>query len=369
MDIMFKNCISLTSLDLGSFITSFAKNMSSMFENCILLQQLELRNFFLSTEVELNNMFYNCSKLEYINIFNFNAKKAKSYNNMFYGTSDSIIYCTNNKLEDTDQILIQLTSKNCSVKDCSSDWKWKKKKIIEDQNLCIDDCSKIFYYEYNYKCYSECPEGTTSSYQNEYLCVNDSDINNTDINNKKNLYENIKEKFDSNPSIQSIIYQDTVNNYIEDIKDGKFDDKISDLLNKENDDEDYIINDKNIIFQITTTENQKNKKYENISTINIEEKCQNILKEKYNITKNQSLLIFKYEYYIPGLKIPLIGYDVFNPETKKLLDLSYCESSNVQLSIPVLINESILEMYNPDSDFYNNICESYTNEKGVDVTI
>ena len=54
---------------------------------------------------------------------------------------------------------------------------------------------------------------------------------------------------------------------------------MSNLLSKENDDEDYIINDKKIIFQITTTENQKNKEYENISTIYIEEKCQNILKK------------------------------------------------------------------------------------------
>ena len=73
---------------------------------------------------------------------------------------------------------------------------------------------------------------------------------------------------------------------------------MSNLLSKENDDEDYIINDKKIIFQITTTENQKNKEYENISTIYIEEKCQNILKEKYNISRNQSWLIFKYEYWI-----------------------------------------------------------------------
>ena len=54
---------------------------------------------------------------------------------------------------------------------------------------------------------------------------------------------------------------------------------------------------------------------------------------------------------------------------KKQLDLSYCENSNVQLNIPVLINENNLEKYNLDCDFYNNIFKSYTNEKGLDVTI
>ena len=55
---------------------------------------------------------------------------------------------------------------------------------------------------------------------------------------------------------------------------------MSNLLSKENDDEDYIINDKKIIFQITTTENQKNKVYENISTIYIEKKMPKYFKRK-----------------------------------------------------------------------------------------
>ena len=41
----------------------------------------------------------------------------------------------------------------------------------------------------------------------------------------------------------------------------------------------------------------------------------------------------------------------------------------MEIIIPVLINENNLEKYNPDSDFYNNICKSYSNEKGLDVTI
>ena len=34
-----------------------------------------------------------------------------------------------------------------------------------------------------------------------------------------------------------------------------------------------------------------------------------------------------------------------------------------------MIDEDNLEKYNPDNDFYNNICKSYTNEKGLDLTI
>ena len=359
-----------------------------MFCGCISLKSLDLKNFFLLSNVNLNNIFYNCLNLEYINIFNFNAKKAKYYDNMFFGTSDYLIYCINDYIKDTDGILVQLTSKNCSVKDCSTNWKESKKRIIEGKNMCINDCSTISYYEYNYKCYPECPNGTIPSLKNEYLCedeiivnnsINDKDINVNNINNNdnninsnKNQYENLKEKYENNPDIIKYIYQESINNFINDIKYGILDNEILTIINKEKENEtieDYIVNDQNIVFQITTTYNQNHKKYDNISTINIEEECQNILKEKYNISKNDSLLIFKYEYFIPNLNIPIIGYDVFHPITKKQLDLTYCENSNVNLNIPVIIDEDNLEKYNPDSDFYNNICKSYTNEKGLDLTI
>jgi len=108
----------------------------------------------------------------------------------------------------------------------------KQKKIIEGQNKCIDNCSIISYYEYNSICYSECPEDKFFL-SKKYLCINNSNINNDNINsddinhdninNKKALYEIIKEKFNNNPSLLSGIYQDLVNSFIEDIKNGNFD--------------------------------------------------------------------------------------------------------------------------------------------------
>ncbi len=61
--------------------------------------------------------------------------------------------------------------------------------------------------------------------------------------------------------------------------------------------EDLIATDKNTIYQITTSENQKNNKYTNISTINLGT-CEDKLKDIYGINKNLSLLIFKVDYYM-----------------------------------------------------------------------
>ena len=67
MDEMFKNCISLTSLNLSNFNTKKINNM--------------------------NYMFYNCSNLEYINLINLNPQ-TNSLNDIFNYTSVNLVICT-----------------------------------------------------------------------------------------------------------------------------------------------------------------------------------------------------------------------------------------------------------------------------------
>jgi hypothetical protein len=122
------------------------------------------------------------------------------------------------------------------------------------------------------------------------------------------------------------------------------------------------------LYHITSSYNQNIKKYENISSIKLGE-CENILKEKYNIIKNETLIIFKIERDIEEMLIPLIEYEIFNPITKSKLDLNYCKNSNITIHIPVNINESILFKYDPNNSYYNDICNIYTNENGIYITI
>ena len=42
---------------------------------------------------------------------------------------------------------------------------------------------------------------------------------------------------------------------------------------------------------------------------------------------------------------------------------------NIQLNIPVIINENILYKYNPMSSFYNDICYLYKTEYQTDMTL
>ena len=123
-----------------------------------------------------------------------------------------------------------------------------------------------------------------------------------------------------------------------------------------------------MLIQITSTNNQKNNKNYNISSINIGD-CEDILKDKYNISKNTPLLILKIDSFIDGSKIPIIQYEIYNPFTKKNLDLNYCDTSKIEINIPVLIDENNLYKYEQNSDYYNNRCITSKSKDGTDIPL
>ena len=158
-----------------------------------------------------------------------------------------------------------------------------------------------------------------------------------------------------------------INNIISEIEDGSMDSFLSKNINEER--KDIIIKVKNTIYQITSTFNQKNINDQNISLIDLGE-CENIIKEKYFIPKNESLLIFKIEKYIEGLLIPFIEYEIFNQKTKERLNLNVCKDKkiNIIINTPVSINESIIYKYDLNNSYYNDICNKI-DETGIDITL
>jgi len=132
--------------------------------------------------------------------------------------------------------------------------------------------------------------------------------------------------------------------------------------------EDLYIKNEDVLYQITTTDNQNNNIYKNISTIKLGE-CENILKNIYGIDENLTLIILKIDYYLEGLLIPIIGYEVYEPINKTKLNLSYCNETSISYNIPVSIDENSLFKYDQNSDYYNDECNTYTTEDGTDIII
>lgn len=83
MNYMFRNCHSLTSLDLSGFNTSNVTKMEWMFSGCNSLTSLDLTSFNTSKVTNMGTMFYGCSSLKSLDLSGFNTSNVTSMGNMF----------------------------------------------------------------------------------------------------------------------------------------------------------------------------------------------------------------------------------------------------------------------------------------------
>ena len=82
---------------------------------------------------------------------------------------------------------------------------------------------------------------------------------------------------------------------------------------------DLTIKNSNILYTITTSKNQNNNVNKNESTIQLGE-CEDKLRTVYNMSHNSSFIIFKIDIYEENFLIPIIEYEVYNPETNQKLE-------------------------------------------------
>ena len=216
-------------------------------------------------------------------------------------------------------------------------------KLIPEKSKCIDNCKNdnIYKYEYNNTCYEKCPGDTIASFENEYLCLEDNIIND---------YKNI--------SINEYVLQNMKEYLLND-------------YNKTKSGNDIEIETKNLLITITNAFNQKNNIYKNKTTIDLGD-CEKELIKYYNISENESLYILKMDFKEEGMKIPKIEYEVYYPLNDIhlfILNLTICKNIRIDISIPIDINDNDIDKYNPDSDYYNDICSKTTSDSGTDISL
>ena len=68
-------------------------------------------------------------------------------------------------------IISQINGRKCHYIDCTNNWKSGKKNIINGTRECIDNCinSTLYKYEYNGKCYKNCPNGFIEDESNNII--------------------------------------------------------------------------------------------------------------------------------------------------------------------------------------------------------
>ena len=393
MEYMFYNT-NLKFLDLSKFDTSSVTIMSNMFSESTNLLYLNMNNFNTKKVKYMKKMFYNCKSLMFLNLYSFQEVVEPSIDDMATGTNKDLIYCIDkDKAKKIADILKKKTSSTSNI--CDHKCFQNSQKLIPNDKTCIDDCNQddIYKHEYNNICYNYSIDNEYDESINEISQPNHDDFfvtnyteENHEENEKTNINENTNkiEKYNeiiencstedffkglckkSNQTLSTEKKDNMVSNIVENIINGNLSTLLSEIENGESND--LYIKEDDVIFQITTTKNQNNNQNDNVSTINLGN-CENILKSIYNISPNDSLIIFKIDYFMEGLLIPIIGYEVFHPRNYSKLDLDYCQDELINYYIPVSINEDEIEKYDPNSAYYKDECTLSTSEDGTDIIL
>ena len=165
---MFSNCESLASLDISKFDIGAINDTNAMFKGCRSLISLDLSNFVNDDLIYCQNMFSDCPNLIYVNLpsAHYCSNNNEAYVENFIEGSRNIVFCTN-----CVKIRPIINKHNCSVIDCTKNWRQTQKKISLEDNKCVEDC-KLTNYKYTYQsyCHPVCPEGTYNNKINEYIC-------------------------------------------------------------------------------------------------------------------------------------------------------------------------------------------------------
>ena len=208
-------------------------------------------------------------------------------------------------------------------------------------------------------------------------------IKKSELKNEDNCEDGQKLKEENNKE-KTCSNDDIINNNCNDfiIKDQQIQeiyDRIKNEYIKKNKTDEKIIITKNIIFEITNSNEQKQSLNQNISSIDLGE-CEYILKEKYNILEKESLIILKSDLKSDDLKATYVQYEIYNPNNLEKLDLSICNDYSININIPILLdpkteslyltlNESGYNLFNPNDSFYNDICTPFKSEYNTDILI
>ena len=277
-----------------------------------------------------------------------------------------------------------INKKNCTLVGCDNNFPEHKNSYkINTENGCLtQNCSIINYkYEFENKCFEECPANSMERNNSKeleefgldykYFCKpkcteeNPFEIINTQKCVKNCNLTMIKNKmcilnYESKNNVDSLLKN------IEDI----FTSNDYNTLEIENGIDD-IIKYNDVIVTLTTTANQKNNENNsNVTTINLGN-CENILKNVYNISKNETLFMRKIDVKEEGMMIPKIEFDVYyklNGTNLVEMNLSYCSNTKIDIRIPIKITDNI-DKYNSSSGYYNDICYTTTSDDGTDITL
>lgn len=138
---MFKDCTSLTELDLSGSNSENVKDMSEMFNGCSALSKLVLTDFKTGQVSTMESMFLNCSTLETLDVSSFNTENVTTMVGMF-NTCSSL-----RSLDLSGFNTANVTDMSSMFKDCSSlrilDLSSFNTRKVSDMQCMFEGCTNL----------------------------------------------------------------------------------------------------------------------------------------------------------------------------------------------------------------------------------
>ena len=243
--------------------------------------------------------------------------------------------------------------------------------LLENTTECIESCTDTYKYQFRHTCFEQCP------YDSYNYTIEENFYCNASCPFERPFEMTETQYCVSSCTIMDRYYKLCFTNYDGDRYSEVQDKVLEDFQNDINTfdykfittNQNIIHEEKNAIYEITSTKCT----YQDPRTTTIYlDECESKLKEYYSIDKNEALYIFKVDAYIEGKTGPKVEYEIYYPldgKNLRLLDISLYEGKEIFIGYPLNISIEELDLYNSNSGYYNDICYTYTNSKGTDVTL
>ena len=243
-----------------------------------------------------------------------------------------------------------ITSKNCTS--CIDNF-----SLLN--NSCYNSCNKKTKFYYDGECYKNCPV-YTYLYKSKFYCLNECPSNSI-ANDVKKICE---VQLDTSVNPEKLI--DQINEQILDFA-------FPDSLIKNNN---YTIQ----VYELNDSESIKQLAYENqLSYIELNE-CANYLKQYYNISDDEDLIMLKADLNMSQSSVNKIAYFIYDYKGNEL-NVSLCNEIKINVYTPITNSELInwdlavelskqgINIFDPNSDFFNDICSTFSSDSNSDVTL
>jgi len=257
-----------------------------------------------------------------------------------------------------------------------------------ESHKCLK-CDVEFSFEIqvnNYiNCYKKCPQNNyyfddnnvyhcneSLSFNSEYPQITNEEIEfiTRDIKYIQNVIDSLL-YFGKNETKNEIENDDEINNYkriLEEVESIFISDNFE--LTKIDEVKEQELKANKLIISFSNYENQKNNKYNNISTIDLDN-CENLIRIHYNLTNNETIYMIKININQDKMKTKKSLFNIYSKiSDKKLekLNISLCENSKIFIYVPIEINDNI-DKLNISSGYFNDICYSATSSYGTDISL